>query len=511
MNNNFKILACFTRSYDKYHNSDNLHLIASTVLLRDKIESGKLLTNIRNSDVSRKFIIVLRRDVLNTNDEIFISEDLLPENRNKQIDKTKIFEDEYLGYIQISFNNLSKLYSSKENTDYIKSLFNYGETDTKTEDQIYTQCLFVFNNITWSNIVFKFKINNIDISGGGTNTRHILTSSDIILNNYLNMIYNYNSEYIINLGFYTYKNEKDLMSSQIPLNLYRTYLDKIIEIYKLNPEDVFNKIKLLTSEIESSSNNSFIKIIANNLLISRDIIIQKMILHYKNNLIEKTKKMLEEKKSERSTYNSKYETLLSNNKYLSNKSKKQLKKEKKEILNNGLNFDNISGVINKYDLEISDLENKLAVKKEELDKIIENLKKLSFGELFQQYEGIKHKINYGGFNYNIFSKYKKQKNIRNYSTYLFRDKYNINNMSIDIAPNDVLISQKKYNLSSTKEKNNINNSNHYNSSYFMANQLKTINNLNILRKNITMFQNCREYSIQHVELKTDVNTSGYAA
>ena len=33
------------------------------------------------------------------------------------------------------------------------------------------------------------------------------------------------------------------------------------------------------------SNNSFIKIIANNLLISRDIIIQKMILHYKNNLI----------------------------------------------------------------------------------------------------------------------------------------------------------------------------------------------------------------------------------
>jgi hypothetical protein len=39
MNNNFTILACFTRSYDKYHNTDNLHLIASTVLIRDQINS----------------------------------------------------------------------------------------------------------------------------------------------------------------------------------------------------------------------------------------------------------------------------------------------------------------------------------------------------------------------------------------------------------------------------------------------------------------------------------------
>jgi hypothetical protein len=33
------------------------------------------------------------------------------------------------------------------------------------------------------------------------------------------------------------------MSSQIPLKFYRNYLDQIIEIYKLNPEDLFNKIK----------------------------------------------------------------------------------------------------------------------------------------------------------------------------------------------------------------------------------------------------------------------------
>jgi hypothetical protein len=53
------------------------------------------------------------------------------------------------------------------------------------------------------------------------------------------------------------------MSSQIPLQFYGSYLSQIIEIYKLNPDDLFNNIKLLTSEIKSSNNNnSFIKIIA---------------------------------------------------------------------------------------------------------------------------------------------------------------------------------------------------------------------------------------------------------
>jgi hypothetical protein len=129
-----------------------------------------------------------------------------------------------------------------------------------------------------------------------------------------------------------------------------------------------------------------------------------------------------------------------------------------------------------------------------LEKKIENLEKLSFGELFQQYEEIRHKINYGGFNYNIFIKYKTQpKKIINYSTNFTREKYNINNMSIDICPNDVLISQKNILCLQQKKKNNINNYNYYNSYInIICNQLKTINNFNILRNNLTMFKrNCR--------------------
>jgi hypothetical protein len=73
-----------------------------------------------------------------------------------------------------------------------------------------------------------------------------------------------------------------------------------------------------------------------------------MILHYKNNLIERTKKILEEKISERSSYKLKYNTLINKNRNLSTKSKKQLKKEKKELLDTGLNLENLSGKINKY-------------------------------------------------------------------------------------------------------------------------------------------------------------------
>jgi hypothetical protein len=154
MNNNFKIFACFTRSYDKFHNSDNLHLIASTVLVRDKIDNKGFIENIKNSSSSRKYIIV---EVLDLNETLLISEEKNLFSKNKKNDLFKIFENEYLGYIKISFNKLLKLYYSNENKeemDYIKNIFNYtSSAEFKDKDQIYTQCLFIFHNITWSNIV----------------------------------------------------------------------------------------------------------------------------------------------------------------------------------------------------------------------------------------------------------------------------------------------------------------------------------------------------------------------
>jgi hypothetical protein len=120
MINKFKILACFTRSYDKHHDSNNLHLIASTILVKDKIDFNEFIENMR-SNVSRKLIIV---EVTDTLDQITNSENLLSED----IKFNKIIDHDSFGVIITSLNGLLKLYSSNEteNIDYVRNLFNYN-------------------------------------------------------------------------------------------------------------------------------------------------------------------------------------------------------------------------------------------------------------------------------------------------------------------------------------------------------------------------------------------------
>src|ERR1700749_618937 len=180
------------------------------------------------------------------------------------------------------------------------------------------------------------------------------------------------------------------MSSQIPLNFYRSYLDKMKEIYKLSgtANDIINKLKLLinssnndssdsctSSASTSSSDEKFIKIIAENLLISRDIIIQKLILHNKKDLMAYINEQLTQKNNKLYSLRDDLKKFETSTKGMSNKNKKRLKKERTELLKKGLKPDILSEKINKIHLEISNLENKKALKTEELNKKIDNFKK----------------------------------------------------------------------------------------------------------------------------------------
>jgi hypothetical protein len=198
------------------------------------------------------------------------------------------------------------------------------------------------------------------------------------------MVFDYNIDYIVNLGFKSYKDEKEIMSSQIPLKFYRSYLDHIKEIYKLNSDNLMNKIKLLTKS-ENSSDDPLLKLIASNLLISRDLIIKKLKLRYNNILIDSITAEINKKNSDLNTLKDKLDKFLTSTKNMNIKTKKILKKERTAILNKGLNPKILSAKINKYNLEISNLKNILALNKKELDNKIENLKKLSFDELFQTF------------------------------------------------------------------------------------------------------------------------------
>ena len=82
----------------------------------------------------------------------------------------------------------------------------------------------------------KLKINNIEGSGGRTTTRHVLTTTDILLNYYLNLMFGFDIEKILAIGFDSYKNSKEILSSQIPLKMYKTYLKNNEEILETDPK-----------------------------------------------------------------------------------------------------------------------------------------------------------------------------------------------------------------------------------------------------------------------------------
>lgn len=404
---NFKILTCFSRSFDKHHTKENIHLIASTILIENK--DGMDINN---------FIELMR---YNSSKKIFYVIEIFEDGKENNTDflfkvTESVYTKDFLVYIKLSFNDLLLNYNKSEGINYIEQFYNPNFTDKNSSENLpCNQCLFVFNNITWSNIVFKFKINKIDLSGGGTTVRHILTSSDIMLNNYLNMIYSSNLDRLLSLGFNTYKSQKNIMSGQIPLSYYRTILSYIPEIFQLKPEDLFNNLKLLPNY--NINNEKYARLMAENILLSRDLILNKMVSNKNEFSVENIQKKIEEQKMELSHYEVKLSGLFSLYGNMGSSKKKKLKKERKEILNQGFSSENLSQIVNKLRIEISELEIKLSKNMESIEKYREELQNLSISALFQKYEDIQQNI----FNPSkkiLFSKNKKLQ-VKSHSSHNF--------------------------------------------------------------------------------------------
>ena|SRR5215813_6541645 len=131
-----------------------------------------------------------------------------------------------------------------------------------------------------------------------------------------------------------------------------------------------------------------------------------------------------------------YDKLVESTRGLSNKSKKSLKKEKTSLIKKGLNPESLYKKLKDKSFKISQLRNVLVDKKKDLDTKIENLQKLSLGELFKQYEEIRSMKYYGQMRRPPYVMYNPlfQLNKRYYSTSISRiknnsfiTKFNINN------------------------------------------------------------------------------------
>jgi hypothetical protein len=237
----------------------------------------------------------------------------------------------------------------------------------------------------------------------------------------------------LEIGFHSYKNKKEVLSSQIPLNLYRSYL-KNVDILETNPSLLYEKF--LSIQNNDVSNDKEIKIIVNNLLISRRTIIKTMALHQEKELITNLEKQIYDKSRQLSELNFKYDTslpLVSSRK----QRKMELKFMKREMINVDLDYH--YSQVKKYELEISKLNEKFQENKIKLTKYIEGLENLNFIELFNEYEKIRAYINYDNYSINSPNKkYKKYKtkdpklsinsyNIRQYSSLSLKNIDNLNN------------------------------------------------------------------------------------
>ena len=242
MENQFYILSCLTKSKDRPHSNDaNLHLISSTVLVRDT-EKVNIFIDKLSEGTEFKRTMVFFIGALDSNDNGSKAREAFEININnwnkKKYTDQKIKEPNFYGdiyqYNHIDLDNFLNLISKKENNNYFYNLFNWNDENTNLS----LKCLFIFDNISWSNIVLKFKINNIILSEGSIPNRHLLTTSDIILNYFLAIIYRGDFNEIMKISYNSYKHEKHLLSSQISLDLYNNYIDIIPGIIDLSPSDL---------------------------------------------------------------------------------------------------------------------------------------------------------------------------------------------------------------------------------------------------------------------------------
>lgn len=493
----YVILACFSRSFDEYHNNNNrVHLVASTVIIKDIVDS---LGNNINGSLYNEFNTNLNKLMINQENYSSYNENkkfIIVNVVNNFLEKSARLNDNILidssnSYINININDVISLFNKNpinDTSELISLLFGSLYDTSKSKDkEMKNNIIFLFSNINWSNVVLLFKLCNVDVSGGSITKRHCINTNEIILSNFLLYIFK-DMEKIKNIVYNNYKNS--LLSNKISLDYYKKDVD--------TKENLINKkIKNLNiSKFEDELNLPNFKLIndgKNNILVNLMIITNlnlliKIIIWNYDNYLEKYNLNLKKLNSDLEMIS--YKKLEKKSIHIGDivgsvKEKKRLKKERTR-LNTKLNYENEIKELNKEQqkkqIEIDNIKNEIEktyIKKEEF---ISNIGEYSLVELNNMYinsEFMKGKKN------TIFNTVKRQiKNHRNFSSNSLKNiNYNlINNFPLPV--NDInkikninknideSINDKKINLYDNLEKTYLPNNN-------LKNSLEDLNDIKI--------------------------------
>nr|QWO71442.1 RNA polymerase [Termitomyces titanicus] len=221
----------------------NIKLNSSIIFLDDSLIKDTFFNYINYQCIRYIFIVS------------YIEDDETNTNTNYMISWAEDGEGFKCGFIKIDLNTLINFMYEGLNTDLYhsrpSSLNEFLGGGTKEEstkfwvelgngidvNKIISNGVFLFCNLTWWNVVFAFKLSNIDLNGGKISSRHIMKPSDFILGEFVRNIL-MDSDVRINLNninkIYStsYKNEN--LSAHIDL--------KLCEKYKLNESAIRNKL-----------------------------------------------------------------------------------------------------------------------------------------------------------------------------------------------------------------------------------------------------------------------------
>jgi hypothetical protein len=371
------IFTNFVRSFDKYHNSNNrMHLISSVVFLPKAIitddtsvyftDFWDLLSSSRTySDQINNIVVVIENSIVN-------------DGKNYKL----YIERENLNVYVIGLDDLcAQLKIIDNGSGILVELFGSLSLKNKDLELCGKNCLFIFEDICWSNVVLKFKLNGIDISGGSLNKRHILSTVHFSL--FMNILkFFQGNESLIN-SFIFNSNKSPVLSPTIPLILYNKYIEETLNYKNLKIENIHLKY-------EANLNNqdrNFFNIIVKNYNLAFNTLFQsinKKSLEHLNFLKENLIELKSELKQ--LEYNIDIVNNLRNsiNKYTKNKTKKLLKKQITALINDPLIYkknETLLLKINKTKERITNLEKKICIAELEFSKLELDLKNKTFNEL----------------------------------------------------------------------------------------------------------------------------------
>jgi len=281
------IYACFGRSFDCHHKmSGKIHLTSSIFggvqtmtefleMLYSNLREAKQrqydfrYTSLKYKGVGvyAKYIFIVNREEKIQNYVLNMKQNIMEGNIEKYEEMKssgtivdKLEEKRFLfGFtsndVTVVFISLHELLANLQLSDesLFKNIFGKFEDEKKDQEAIFNNSLFIFRDYHWWFIVLMFRVNNVNISGGRGNKRHLINSVEIQLINFLNI-------FGLNLIFESLDKKLNrgyinnwtnlILSNKIPLNEIEKIKNfkgklnkqKLIEIQKkINSEEIIDR------------------------------------------------------------------------------------------------------------------------------------------------------------------------------------------------------------------------------------------------------------------------------